>query len=322
MAQRDWMDKDYYAVLGVSKDASKEDIKKAYRKLAQKYHPDANAGDKDAETRFKDVSEAHAVLSNTEKRREYDQIRSFAEAGGQRFYGFRPGAGGNVRVNVGDLFGDEGGLFEDLLGGFGFRSNQPMRGEDLEAEVELSFEDSIDGVTVTLSQGTKAKIPAGVGNGARIKVTGKGGAGVNGGPPGDLYVRVKVKPHPIFGRTEKGDLSVRVPVTIAEAALGTKVEVPTLDEPVTVKVPAGTQHGKKLRVRGRGGPAPRGGHRDLVVTIEVAVPTKLSKKEKEALEEFESVRKESPRAHLEGNLKAGRPRTASARASGEDRRAS
>ncbi len=304
MSQRDWMDKDYYSILGVSKDAAKDDIKKAYRKLAQKYHPDANKGDEAAEARFKEISEAHAVLSNDEKRREYDQIRTFAGGGS---YGFRPGGGGRVRVNVGDLgdiFGDQGGVFEDLLGGFGFRGGpRAMRGQDLETEVNLDFEDSINGVTVSLPQGTKAKIPAGVGDGARIKLAGKGEPGHNGGPAGDLYVKVRVRPHPVFGRAVTGDLMVKVPVTIAEAALGTKVEVPTLDGSVTVKVPPGTQHGKKLRVKGRGGAAPRGGDRDLIVTIEVAVPAKLTKKEKEALESFAALHSESPRAELEAFLK-------------------
>lgn len=308
MAQRDWMEKDYYFILGVSKDATKEDIKKAYRKLAQKFHPDANKDDAAAEARFKEISEAHGVLSNTEKRREYDQIRTFAGGGGG--YGFRPG-GGRVRVNVGDLgdlgdlFGDQGGgVFEDLLGGFGFRGGpRTMRGQDIETEVHLDFEDSINGVTVTLPEGTKAKIPTGVGDGARIKLAGRGEPGMNGGPPGDLYVRVRVKPHPMFGRAATGDLTVKVPVTIAEAALGTKVEVPTLDGSVTVKIPSGTQHGKKLRVKGRGGPAPKGGHRDLIVTVEVAVPAKLNRKEKEVLEEFADLHSESPRADLEAYLK-------------------
>ncbi len=311
MAQRDWVEKDYYAILGVSKNASKEEIKKAYRKLAQKHHPDANKDDRQAEARFKEISEAHSILSNDEKRREYDQMRAFVEAGGQRFYGFRPGGAGNVRVNVGDigdLFGDEGGLFEDLLGGFGFRQNGPRRGQDLETEVELSFEDSVTGTTVTLPQGGKAKIPAGVGNGARIKVAGRGAPGADGGPPGDLYVRVRVAPHPVFGRAKSGDLTLILPVTIAEAALGATVEVPTLDEPVTVKIPPGSQSGKTLRVRGRGGPSPKGGSRDLLVKLEVVVPQKLSKQEKDLLERFAEVHKESPRAHLDRHRKRSRGR--------------
>ena len=319
MAQRDWFEKDYYKMLGVSQSATKEEIKKAYRKLAQKYHPDANKDDAAAETRFKEISEAHSILSNDEKRKEYDQIRAYARSGGGGPFGFRPGGGGNVRVNIGDigdledLLGNQGGgLFEDLLGGFGFQDvRRPRRGDDLETEVELSFEDSINGTTVTLPHGGKAKIPPGVGNGARIKVAGKGGQSGNGGPAGDLFVKVHVRPHPIFGRASTGDLTIAVPVTIAEAALGTKVEVPTLDGSVTVKVPPGTQHGKKLRVRGRGGPAPKGGRRDLLVTIDVRIPAKLSKQEKELLEQFAEVHTESPRADLEAHLDKAQPRQAS-----------
>lgn len=320
MAQRDWFERDYYKILGVSKSVSKEEIKKAYRKLAQKHHPDANKDDSSAETRFKEISEAHSVLSNDEKRKEYDEFRRYADAGASP-YGFRPGGGrgGNVRVNVGDigdlqdLLGDRGGVFEDLLGGgFGFRdSRRPRRGDDLETEVRLSFEDAINGTPTTLPQGTKVKIPAGVGDGARIKVTGKGGRSGNGGAPGDLYVRVRVEAHPIFGRSATGDLTVKVPVTIAEAALGTKVEVPTLDGSVTVKVPAGSQPGKKLRVRGRGGPTAKGGRKDLLVMVEVQVPSKLTKREKQLLEEFADVHSESPRAHLEAYLEKARAEQAS-----------
>ena len=315
MAQRDWAEKDYYKVLGVPKTATKEEIKKAYRKLAQKHHPDANKGDKSAEARFKDVSEAHAILSNDEKRAEYDQIRQFMESGGRRFYN-APGAGGNVRVNIGDLFGDPGGagaetIFEDLLGGFGFRPRGPERGQDLETETELTFEDAANGVTVSLPEGGKAKIPPGVGDGARIKVAGRGAPGPNGGPPGDLYVRVRVRPHAVFSRSKNGDLVVELPVTFTEAALGSKVEVPTLDGSVTVKIPAGTPNGKTLRVRGRGGPKQKGGDRDLLVKVMVQVPEKLTRQEKDLLEKFAGVHTESPRAHLEDHIKAAAGRKAS-----------
>jgi molecular chaperone DnaJ len=304
VAQRDWLEKNYYEILGVSKTATKDEIKKAYRKLAQKYHPDANKEAPEAEARFKEISEAHAVLSSDKKRKEYDQARAFVEAGGQPFYGFRPGNSGNVRVNIGDLedlLGDEGGVFEDLLGGFGFRNRRgPARGQDHETEVELFFEESMSGTTVTLPQGGRAKIPAGVGNGARIKIAGKGGSGFEGGPAGDLYVRVRVKPHPVFGRTSDGHTTVRVPVTITEAALGAKVEVPTPEgDSVTVKIPSGTQHGKKLRVRARGGPSPKGGNRDLVAIVEVRVPSRLTKKERELLEQFSEIHDESPRTHFD-----------------------
>ena len=306
MAQRDWVDKDYYRVLGISKTADTDEIKRAYRKLAQKHHPDANKGDAQAEARFKEISEAYAVLSNAQKRREYDQMRSFVEAGGERIYGFGPDQGGGVRVNVGDigdLFGGAGGMFDDLLGGFGFGDRAPRAGRDVETEVRLSFEDAISGTTVTLPQGGKVRIPPGVGDGARIKVRGRGQASP-GGPRGDLYVRVHVAEHPLFKRLKNGDLVVDVPVTFPEAALGAQIEVPTLDGSVTVKVPAGTRNGKTLRVKGRGAPRPRAGRGDLLVRIQVEVPQKLSRKERQILEEFQRSHASSPRAHLSDYLRA------------------
>ena len=303
MASREWMEKDYYKVLGVAKTATKAEIKKAYRKLAQRFHPDANKGDKDAEARFKEISEAHAILTNDEKRKEYDQMRTFVEAGGERFFGFQPGGQGSVRVNVGDLFGDVGGgagLFDDL---FGFRV--PARGQDLETHTMLGFEDAVYGTTVDIN-GTKVRFPPGVRDGARIKVANKGAAGPQGRTPGDLYVVVGVARHPIFEQATNGDLRVRVPVTFTEAALGAQVGVPTLDGTVTVKVPAGTNHGKTLRVRGRGGPRPTSGNGDLLVTIEVEVPQKLNKRERELLEEFAALHKESPRRHLDTAQTAAR----------------
>lgn len=304
MSQRDWADKDFYKVLGVGKSATKDEIKRAYRKLAQKHHPDANKGDAAAETRFKEISEAHSILSNEKKRAEYDQMRKLIEAGGDRFYGFTPGSGSNVRVNIGDLFGNGSGgsAFEDLLGGVGFRPRAPQRGADLESEVTLSFDEAISGATMTLDTGAKVRVPPGVRDGARIRVPGKGQA-VRGGQPGDLYVRVMVKPHPVFSSAGNGDISVTVPVTYPEAALGTRIEVPTLDGSVTVKVPPGTTSDKTLRVRGRGAPRPKGGQGDLLVKIEVEVPKKLNKREKEALEKFAEVHQASPRAHLEEYIK-------------------
>jgi molecular chaperone DnaJ len=292
MAQRDWADKDYYRILGVTKDASKEEIKKAYRKLAQQYHPDANEGNKDAETRFKEISEAYAILNNDEKRREYDQIRAFVESGGERWVGFQPGGGGgNVRINIEDLIGDQ---FGDM---FGFRPRGPRKGADVEAEARLTFEEAMEGTTVQ-AQGAKVRIPAGIRDGARIRVAGRGEPGFNNGPRGDLYVRVNVEPDEVFSWAATGDLQVVVPVTFPEAALGAKVEVPTLDGTVTVKVPAGTQNGKTLRVRGKGAPKTNGGRGDLMVRIEVEVPRKLSKREKQLLEEFAAIHEESPRDHL------------------------
>ena len=308
MAQRDWVEKDFYKVLGVDKDASKDEIKRAYRKLAQRYHPDANAGDASAEQRFKEISEAHAVLSNDEKRREYDQVRSFVEAGGQRFYGFSPGAGsGGVRINIGDLFGAEGGvgdIFEDLFGFQGRRAGR--KGRDVETEARISFDDAVNGATVTLPDGKRTRIPPGVRDGARIRVPGRGEPGPRGGQPGDLYVRVHVEPHPLFTLGERGDLVVTVPLAYPEAALGAQVDVPTLDGSVTVKVPAGTSSGKVLRVKGRGAPRPKGGRGDLLVKVEIEVPRRLSRREKKLLEELAEARDDSPRAHLEAEIERRR----------------
>lgn len=310
MGQRDWMEKDFYKVLGVDQKASKDEVKRAYRKLAQKYHPDANKGDAKAEQRFKEISEAHSVLSNDEKRREYDQMRAFVEAGGQRFYGFRPGGGqGNVRINVEDLedlFGGGGGggtgsIFEDLFG-FGSRSRQ-RQGRDVETEATLTFEEAVSGTTVQLNTGAKVRIPAGVGDGARIRVPGKGEPAQGSGAPGDLYVIVHVAPHEIFSLGKNGDLVVTVPLTIAEAALGTQAQVPALDGSVTVKIPAGTNSGRVLRVRGRGAARSKGGMGDLLVKVNVEVPKRLNKQERKLLEEFQDVHKQNPRAHFDAYMK-------------------
>lgn len=297
MAQRDWLEKDYYKVLGVSETASKDEIKRAYRKLAQKHHPDTNKNDTEAEHRFKEVSEAYSILSNEEKRKEYDEIRKYAGGGGSPF-GFRPGGGGRrVNINVEDLFGRGGGEVDDLFGGmFGFRPPE-RKGQDLETEVYLSFEDAIQGTMVELADGPKVRIPSGVKDNARIRVPGKGGPGPHGGKPGDLYVRVHVQDHPFFRQGDRGDLLVTVPVTFTEAALGAKIAVPTFDGSVTVKVPAGTPSGKVLRVKGRGGPF-KNKTGDLLARIEVMVPSRLSKKEKEALEQLAELQKEDPRAHF------------------------
>ena len=303
MAQRDWADKDYYKVLGVSKTATKDEIKKAYRKLAQRYHPDANEGDATAEARFKEISEAHAILSNDEKRAEYDQIRSFMEGGGERFYGFRPGGGqGSVRVNIGDLFGDVGGAsnpFEDL---FGFGPRRPARGQDMETSVRLTFDEAISGTTRSIN-GANVRIPPGVRDGQRIKVTGKGGR-AESAQPGDLFVLVSVEPHPLFSQGNAGDLHLMLPVSFTEAALGTKLAVPTLDGQVTVKIPPGTQNGKTFRVRGKGGPRSGGGSGDLLVTVEVQVPTRLNKQERESLEKFAAAHKASPRPQIDEAIAA------------------
>jgi molecular chaperone DnaJ len=383
VSQRDYIEKDYYKVLGVDKDATAEEISKAYRKLARELHPDARPDDPTAEERFKEVSEAYGVLSNAEKRKEYDRIRELVGSGA--FTGFggpgggfgRPGGGGfggaefNIEDLLGDLFGGGGG---DPFSGArrGRTGTGPRRGRDVETDLTLSFEDAMAGVTTTLRVGgrapcstcggtgakpgtspitcptcegrgqvlsdqglfsfaepcyacggsgrqipdpcptcggsgaehrtrqVRARIPAGVKDGARIRLKGKGEAGARGGPAGDLFVRVHVEPHPLFGR--RGDhLTLRVPITFAEAALGTKLKVPTLDgEPVTLKIPAGTESGKTFRVKGRGAPMARGGRGDLLVTVDVTVPRKLTRTQKKVLEDFAATEDaDSLRAHLD-----------------------
>jgi len=302
VAQRDWLEKDYYKVLGVSKSASKEEIKRAYKKLARQYHPDANKGDKEAEQRFKEISEAHSILTNDERRKEYDQIRSYAESGRVPF-GFGGGGGRRVHVgDIGDLFGDVGGvgdLFEEV---FGF-SGRRRKGQDIQTEAHLTFEEAVEGTTFELADGTKVRVPPGVKNGSRIKVPGRGGPAPQGAMPGDLYVRVNVEPHAFFSMAGKGDLAIKVPVRFTEAALGARVQVPTLNGVVTVKIPPGTRAGKKLRVKGKGGPRPSGGRGDLIVEVDVEVPQKLSRREKDLLEQFADAHRANPRAHLENAVR-------------------
>ena len=365
-ASRDWFEKDFYRVLGVPRGATQAEIKKAYRRLAQQHHPDANPGNADAEERFKEVSSAYDVLGDEKKRAEYDRVREMASAG----VGGGPGGftgGQHVR------FEDLGGLFGDLFtggGGFG-RGTSPRtaRGTDLETEVRISFEQAIDGATVPIrvsgpapcqtcggsgakpgtavrtcpecagagsvaqDQGLfsiarpcprcggsgreieercstcrgsgrtqrtrtlRVKIPAGVSDGARIRLADRGDPGPPGGRPGDLFVVVRVAPHGFFGR-KGANLTVDVPVTYPEAALGAKVQVPTLNGPVTLKVPAGTESGKTFRIRGKGVPRKGGGHGDLLATVKVEVPKKLSKEEKQLLEQLGEARGESPRTRL------------------------
>ena len=391
MSTKDFLEKDYYKALGVAKDASQADIKKAYRKLARELHPDKNPGDAKAEARFKEVSEAYGVLSDESRRREYDEARSLFGSGmpGGGFPGgFRPGGGGagGTTFDLNDLFGQgaaranqgAGGL-GDLFGGlFGGRGGATRgragaagasRGADVETEVTLDFPEAVHGVTVPLqlaspaacrtcggigarpgtaprqcpvclgtglitrNQGAFAfsepcrecrgtgsviddpcpdcrgsgvttqtrtitvKIPAGVADGQRIRLAGKGVPGERGGPAGDLFVRVHVRAHELFGR--KGDdLTLTLPVTFPEAALGTTVRVPTMDGSVTLKIPAGTASGRTFRVRGRGVPKRSGGAGDLLVTVEVAVPKNLPGEAKEALEKYAAAQPDDPRPQI------------------------
>ena len=378
--RREWFEKDYYGVLGVPKNASASEIKKAYRKLAQQFHPDANPGNVEAEDRFKEISAAHDVIGDEEKRASYDKVREMGGSGG--FGGFgpggfgrQPGAGGfpggagATYVNADDLGDLFGGLFGGAGRGRGRASSRPQRGADLETDVRVTFDDAMVGTTVpvkitgpavcqtchgsgaapgtspvtcpecggsgevAVNQGFfsmaqpcrqcratgrvietpcptchgggsvrrartfQVKIPAGVKDGARIKVSGRGEPGPAGGKPGDLFVRVNVARHDIFGR--KGDhLTLTLPVTFPEAALGANVQVPTLNGPVTLKVPAGTPNGKTFRIKGKGGPKPKGGHGDLLVTTQVEVPARLSRSQKDLLRQLQDEQGDSPRRSL------------------------
>lgn len=293
--RREWLEKDYYQVLGVDRSTTERDIKKAYRKLAQQYHPDNNPGDEAAEQRFRDVTEAYDVLADPKVRAEYDQARDAFARGA---YAGGPGGGRTEYVRVEDL-GDLG----DLLGGFGgfgdlFGRRGPQAGADIEAEIDLTFHEAIAGVTKTVGVGgrsVRVKIPAGVEDGARIRVRGKGHAGTRGGPAGDLFVRVRVGSHPLFGRKGK-HLTLDVPLTYAEATLGADIAVPTLDGKVTLRVPAGTQPGRTFRVSGKG-VTTASGTGDLLVTVSVAVPDSPSEEQRDLiakLAEFD----DDPRAHL------------------------
>ena len=361
MSPADWVSKDFYQVLGVSKDASQDQIKKAYRKLARTHHPDSNAGDAKAEARFKEISEAYSVLSDPTKRKQYDEERALFSSGA-----FRPGGQGRPGqpggFDVSDIFGGGGGGLGDLFGGmFGggtrTRAAQPRRGADVETEAKLGFEQSLDGTTVSMrlssdaacaacsgtgaragttprlcstcqgsgmqtsSQGgvfamtepcrdclgrgmvvddpcpvchgsgrgtstrtISARIPAGVKDGQRIRLRGKGAPGERGGPAGDLYVTVHVTPHHLFGR--QGDnLTITVPVRFDEVALGAEIAVPTMGgAPVRLKIPAGTPNGRTFRVRGKGAPRRDGTRGDLLATVEVETPSQLDESARQAVE--------------------------------------
>ena len=305
--RQEWLETDYYRALGVSPDASPGDITKAYRALARRLHPDHNPNDPAAEERFKQVSAAYDVIGDATKRKQYDEIRRLA-AGGNPFAAPGPGGSHSFQFSgadgIGDLlanlFGAQGGPFGSPPGG-----HRPQRGPDHQAQISLSFSEAVHGTTTTVTVGErsareqiKVRIPPGVTDGQRIRLRGKGGAGAAAGPPGDLYVIVRAGEHPLFGR-EGDDLTLTVPVSFTEAALGARIEVPTFDgEPVTVRLPAGTRSGRTLRVRGRGVPTDsRTG--DLLVTVEVVVPEKLNAAQRRALKDFAEATGGRPlREHL------------------------
>ena len=295
--------RDYYEVLGVSKNASDDEIKKAYRKLAVKYHPDKNPGDKEAEAKFKEINEAHDVLSDKQKRTRYDQF-GHAGVGGASggAYGGNPFAGGNFNFNGQTFNFDFGGgsPFDDILGSlFGFggpgRARRPRRGADYQTSVTLDFEEAIFGTTKTVSvdgSDLKVKIPAGIDDGMSIRLRGKGGPAPEGGTErGDLYVKIRVKPHKSLTREGAIILSEQK-IDMVDAALGCEVDVLTVDGTVTMKVPAGTQSGTPFKLSGHGVPFRADGDRGPhIVTIIVETPKNLSKKQKELLEEFKGAKK-------------------------------
>jgi DnaJ-class molecular chaperone len=305
---------DYYSVLGVRHDASDKEIKQTYRRLARQYHPDVNPGDVSAEQKFKEISEAYAILSNPDSRKKYDRFGHQAFASGfdpafARGTGFEGGQHGNFR----DFFGGRGpfdglsSLFDELWGG-GRQQAQPgtVPGQDLEHTVELSFDEAVRGTTAQVQlmrrhggmERLQVKIPPGVDTGSKVRVAGKGEAGKHGGRSGDLYIVMRVRPHAYFTR-QGHDILCEVPVTLAEALLGARIDVPTIDGKITMTLPAGTQNGQRFRLRDRGVPALQGGMRgDHYITVQVVLPDKLDAQSRALLEEFAARNPLQPRAHL------------------------
>lgn len=309
--------KDYYKSLGLARGASDEDVKKAYRRLARKYHPDVSA-EKDAEERFKEIAEAYETLRDPQKRAAYDGLG--AHRSGEQF---RPppdwfdrfhvhGTGDMGGVDLADLFasfsgfGGMGGMggsrgFQAFGGRGGTqRRGGPRRGTDVEASVQLALEDAARGSEVSLqvgAQSVRVRIPRGTTDGQRLRLRGKGAPGVGGGPAGDLYLTVGLRPHPRF-RADGHDLSIEVPLAPWEAALGAAVEVPTLDSRVTLKIPAGSKSGQRLRLSGLGLPKPAGGAGDLYAVLSIALPATLSARERELYEQLREASQSDPRAHL------------------------
>jgi molecular chaperone DnaJ len=304
------MSDDLYARLGVSRDASAQDIKKAYRRLARELHPDRNPGDASAEERFKSVKEAYEALSDPEKRKLYDQYGDIGlkEGFDPNIHVGGPGGGGARGINFEEIFGrggpedfaggpfgggvGGGGFafnFEDLFGRRGRAEGRPRKGPDLHSEITLDFVDALRGAERTLRFANfpseiRVRIPAGAKEGAKVRLRGKGEAGSHGGPAGDLVLTVHVAAHPFFYRDDEGDdLHVRLPLTPLEAVQGAKVAVPTLDGPVQLRIPAGSQAGDKLRLRGKGAPTRGGGRSDLIAHLEVRLPKGPSPELEEAL---------------------------------------
>ncbi|HVJ23076.1 MAG TPA: DnaJ C-terminal domain-containing protein [Burkholderiales bacterium] len=296
--------KDYYKILGVDRKAGDDEIKKAYRKLARKYHPDVSK-EANAKEKFQEVSEAYETLRDKEKRAAYDSLGS----GFRQGQDFRPPpdwfdrfGGGNRSedlhgVDLGELFESMGlfGRAQRRTGGFGRRSAFP--GEDYEVPVRLTLEEAYRGTERTVQldgRGFTARIPRGATDGQRLRLPGKGGPGTNGGPPGDLYLQIALEPHPLY-RAHGHDLDLEVPLAPWEAALGAQIEVPTLEGRVQMKVPAGSKAGQKLRLAGRGLPKPGGGAGDLYAVLSIAVPGTLTEREKELYEALRGASRFNPR---------------------------
>jgi curved DNA-binding protein len=309
--------RDYYEILGVSRKATADEIKKAYRKLARKYHPDVNK-DKDAPEKFKEATEAYSVLSDAKKRAAYDQFghagvgMGAGATGGPGGYAYGPGGaqaytwsdigGGNAGFNLddilGDLFGGRGGRSP-----FGSRRSRPApeRGQDVEHEVTLSFEDAVWGTKLQIrlqrpnasgsmqSETIEVKIPPGVTEGSKIRVRGKGDPGVNGGPEGDLYIVTHIRPHEIY-RREGRDIYIDLPITVTEAIRGAKITIPTIDGATVLTVPPGTSSGQKLRLRGKGVPDPRTNERgDQYAVIKIVIPKKTPEGIDELLDKLQAA---------------------------------
>ena len=322
MSGEDWLQKDFYKVLGVSKDADEATIKKAYRKLARTWHPDQNKGNPEAEERFKEIGEAYTVLSNPEQRQQYDAIRAMGAGG------FRGGAGGGGAsgVNFEDIFGAFGGgnggnvrfstsgggagiNLDDIFGAFGGfggahgspYQQAPQKGEDLHASTRITLKQSLSGVNIKLAVSGKpmtVKVPKGIKDGQSVRLRGKGKASINGGSAGDLIVTIHVEEDPVYSR-EGNDLRMTLPVTFAEATLGANVELPLIDgSTVTVKVPSGSDSGRTLRLKGRG-VATKKGTGDLLATISVVVPKDLTPEQLDSIKSLaDSLDQSDPRAEL------------------------
>jgi DnaJ-class molecular chaperone len=307
--------KDYYSTLGVRRNASEKEIKQAYRRLARRYHPDVNPGDATAEQKFKEISEAYAVLGHAENRKKYDQFGpqafasgfdpSFATGGG--FHGFQTG-------NFKDFFSGRGGfaegfsnIFEDFFGKAQARpTTAPTRGQDIEHTVEISFADALHGTTTEVrvvrrdggAEWLRVKIPPGVDTHSKVRLAGKGEPGTHGGAAGDLYIVTQVQPHAYFVR-QGHDIVCEVPVTLAEAMLGARVDIPTIDGKTTMTLPAGTQNGRKFRLRGKGVPYLKGeGRGDQYVTVKVVLPETLDASSRQLVEELDKRNPLQPRAQM------------------------